>query len=123
MKKVNLITTAGLSVLLFAATSQVAGAGPWDRHDRDRERREPNCEVKVINDSDYEIYVMINDRNEGSVWKHSSETFKIYKWGSMKVEASAKSETAKEWIELRPNNERAEVTFKNDDFPGLKEKE
>jgi hypothetical protein len=66
---------------------------------------------------------MINDRNEGSVWKHSSETFKIYKWGSMKVEASAKSETAKEWIELRPNNERAEVTFKNDDFPGLKEKE
>ncbi|MGM9998853.1 MAG: hypothetical protein ACI38Q_05625 [Candidatus Bruticola sp.] len=115
-KVIGFVIFAALFIACFCSEMVSAHpGGPGEHHPR----REPKCEVKVCNDSDFPIYVMIDGRNEGSVWKHSSETFQIHKWGSMKVEAEAKGETASDWIELNPGNEKAEVTFNNDDFPSL----
>ena len=82
-----------------------------------RPERKPDCEVKVINDSDFDIYIQIDGRNEGQVDKRSSETFSIYRWGELSVDATADNETASDSVTLSPTSERDEVTFKNDDFP------
>ena len=82
-----------------------------------RPERKPDCEVKVINDSDFDIYIQIDGRNEGQVDKRSSETFSIYRWGELSVDATADHETASDSVTLSPTSERDEVTFKNDDFP------
>lgn len=82
-----------------------------------RPERKPDCEVKVINDSDFDIYIQIDGRNEGQVDKRSSETFSIYRWGELSVDAMADNETASDSVTLSPTSERDEVTFKNDDFP------
>lgn len=106
-----------LSIFIVGICADMVGAepyGPPRRH-----RREPKCEVKVHNDADFPIYIVLDGYNQGSVWKNSSETFKIEKWGSIKVEAEIQNETAKKWVELRPDDQKAEVTFKNDDFPAI----
>ena len=82
-----------------------------------RPERKPDCEVKVINDSDFDIYIQIDGRNEGQVDKRSSETFSIYRWGELSVDATADNETASDSVTLSPTSERDEVTFKNDDVP------
>ena len=82
-----------------------------------RPERKPDWEVKVINDSDFDIYIQIDGRNEGQVDKRSSETFSIYRWGELSVDATADNETASDSVTLSPTSERDEVTFKNDDFP------
>ena len=82
-----------------------------------RPERKPDCEVKVINDSDFDIYIQIDGRNEGQVDKRSSETFSIYRWGELSVDATADNATASDSVTLSPTSERDEVTFKNDDFP------
>lgn len=120
-------------MLLFACVSvlgRAAWAHPyehdrfeWERRHRDFER-ERECELRVINDSDYEIYIVINERNEGKVWKRSSETFKVRKkpGGEFKVEAELGNETAKKWVTVGRGEHRGEVTFKNDDFKELPER-
>lgn len=122
MKKNKLIGIIFLlSVFLIGICAEMASAEPWGPPPPGgrRHRKEPKCEVKVQNDADFPIYIVLDGRNQGSVWKNSSETFKIEKWGSIKVEAEIQNETAKKWVELRPDDQKAEVTFKNDDFPAI----
>lgn len=101
-----------LAALVLSAPSQARHHG-----DRDIEG-----EVKVCNDSDYEIYVSIAGRNQGRVWKRSSETFKGIKMGSHKVTAEVGNERSNEWVNLSPSSPNGEVTFKNDDFPDMPER-
>ncbi len=100
-----LIRNLALAVLaVFLLTSFPAQA------DRDRGT------VKVRNDSDFEIYVVIGGYNQGRIWKGSSEEYEV-PLGSHKVEAEVGDEVAKEWVTLTARSPRDEVTFNNDDFP------
>ncbi len=72
--------------------------------------------VRVCNDSDFEIYVVIGGYNQGRIWKGSSEEYEV-PLGNHKVEAEVGDEVAKEWVTLTARSPRDEVTFNNDDFP------
>jgi hypothetical protein len=72
--------------------------------------------VRVCNDSDFEIYVVIGGYNQGRIWKGSSEEYKV-PLGNYKVEAEVGDEVAKEWVTLTARSPRDEVTFSNNDFP------
>lgn len=118
VKKIsNIFSVILMAVLFFFAGGDCAYA--HHHHGGPGPRREPDCEVRVVNDSDFDMYIMIDGRNEGKVDKNSSETFKVHRWGELKVEAEVENETAKDWVRLSPDDERGEVTFNNDDFPHL----
>ena len=72
--------------------------------------------VRVCNDSDFEIYVVIGGYNQGPLWKGSSDEYEFV-LGSHKVEAWVGDEVAREWVTLSAGYPTDEVTFGNDDFP------
>lgn len=80
--------------------------------------REGDGHIKVYNNSDHEIYVVIGGYNQGRIWKRSSETYQ-FKFGSHKVEAEVGDETASDWVNITPGSPTDEVTFENDDFPDV----
>ena len=61
-----------LSVFFIGICAEMAAAEPWGPPPpgRRHHRREPRCEVKVQNDADFPIYIMLDGRNQGSVWKN-----------------------------------------------------
>ena len=85
----------------------------------DRGKVEPNCRVTVHNDSCYEIYVMIDDRNEGKLYKNYSHEYRVERFGTIRVEAEVGGNTARKSVDFRPSSQSAEVTFKTDDFPDM----
>ena len=72
--------------------------------------------VRVYNDSDHEIYVVIGGYNQGPLWKGSSDEYEVV-LGSHKVEAWVGDEVAREWVTLTASCPTDEATFSNDDFP------
>lgn len=98
-----------LTLLLGNAAFAEPGYGRGG-HDR------PDVSIKVMNDTDMELYIVIGGYNQGPVWKHSSETY-VVKPGSLKVEAEVGGESFSKWIEIAPGDSHGEVTFTNRDFP------
>lgn len=72
--------------------------------------------VRVYNNSDHEIYVVIGGYNQGPLWKGSSDEYEFV-LGSHKVEAWVGDEVAREWVTLSAGYPTDEATFNNDDFP------
>ncbi|MBQ7501918.1 hypothetical protein IJT93_04265 [bacterium] len=112
MKNINkiFILILGIITLGLSLTEAVSA---------DHRKPEPNCRVTVHNDSCYEIYVMIDDRNEGKLYKNYSHEYRVERFGTIRVEAEVGGNTARKSVDFRPSSQTAEVTFKTDDFPDM----
>ncbi len=103
------------AILFMLLALMLGNSSSADPGHRDRGER-PDVAIKVMNDTDMELYIVIGGYNQGPVWKHSSETY-VVKPGSLKVEAEVGGESFSKWIEIAPGDHHGEVTFTNRDFP------
>lgn len=99
-----------------------ASAYPDEGHHRHRDinPREIDAKLHVVNDTDYDMYIVVSGRNMGKLDSHSSRDFWT-KCGSQYVEAEiGDSRTGKD-VDISPHERRAEVTFSKSNFGRLPE--
>jgi len=82
-------------IALVLAVTILLGAGPW----RHYAIAESTGTITVCNESNKNLYITIDDRNEGPVDKNSSEDFKV-KLGEHKICASWDNSSIKEYCTL-----------------------
>jgi hypothetical protein len=97
-------------IALVLAVSIMLGAGPLRSH----AMAESNGTITVCNESSKNLYITIDDRNEGPVDKNSSESFKV-KLGEHKICASWNNSSIKEYCTLTESSPDYTWSISNND--------
>ncbi|MBQ7567669.1 hypothetical protein IJT17_02575 [bacterium] len=121
--KYGLAAIALSLLLVFAAGSAVQaypgehGEGHHHMHEH-RSPREIDGKIKVINETEFDMYVTCDGRNLGKVSRCSSEEFWV-KCGSQYVVADIEGFTTGKDVDIDPRRRHGAVTFNPSDFMRL----
>ncbi|MDO5296681.1 MAG: hypothetical protein Q4F00_08620 [bacterium] len=118
-----LIPVAALTLLLAAGEAVQAYPGEYGEHHRHHEHinpREIDGKIKVVNDTEFDMYVTCDGRNLGPVTRRSSEEFWV-KCGSQYILADIEGYKCGKDVDIDPRRRHEEVTFSPSDFMRLPE--
>lgn len=122
-----LLSAAALVLALFAGSgSAQAYPGEYDgehhRHHHEHiNPREIDGKIKVVNDTEFDMYVTCDGRNLGPVGRRSSEEFWV-KCGSQYILADIEGNKVGKDVDIDPRRRHEEVTFSPSDFMHLPER-
>ena len=122
-----LLPIAALALALFAGVgSAQAYYEDYDDHHHHHHHehinpREIDGKIKVVNDTEFDMYVTCDGRNLGPVGRRSSEEFWV-KCGSQYVLADIEGHKCGKDVDIDPRRRHEEVTFSPSDFMTLPER-
>lgn len=115
------VLALALTLTVSSAVRAYPGEHGHRHHHEHINPRDIDGKVKVINETDFDMYVTCDGRNLGTVSRRSSEEYWV-KCGSQYVVADIDGCTVGKDVDIDPRRRHEEVTFNPSDFMRLPEK-